>query len=107
MAACCSGPIMSAPSTPSRKLDNDVLFKGVICALIGAIILLAPYFSRSPDVQDLMRQAYIVGWFALALGIAFLVQFAVRYKKRRVLDAETANYLEQNQPKNKSKRRDK
>ena len=26
---------------------------------------------------------------------------------RRVLDAETANYLEQNQPKNKSKRRDK
>lgn len=98
---------MFASKTPSAKLDNDVLFKGIICALIGAIILLAPYFSRSPDVQDLMRQAYIVGWFALALGIAFLVQYGVRLKKRRALDAETASYLEQNAPKNKSRRRDK
>ncbi|WP_226858798.1 DUF308 domain-containing protein [Diaphorobacter aerolatus] len=95
------------PTTPSRKLDNDVLFKGVICALIGAIILLAPYVSRSPGVQDLMRQAYIVGWFALVLGIAFLVQYAVRRNKRRVLDAETANYLEQNARQRKSSRRNK
>lgn len=94
---------MSASRTPSRKLDNDVLFKGIICALIGAIILLAPYVSRSPDVQELMRQAYIVGWFALALGIAFLVQYAVRLKKRRELDAETASYLEQNAERNTSK----
>ena len=101
MATRCPAPIMSAPTTPSRKLDNDVLFKGVICALIGAIILLAPYFSRSPDVQDLMRQAYIVGWFALALGIAFLVQFAVRLRKRRANQATIESYKEQNSKNNK------
>ena len=92
---------MPAPTTPSRKLDNDVLFKGVICALIGAIILLAPYFSRSSDVQDLMRQAYIVGWFALALGIAFLVQFAVRLRQRRANQATIESYKEQNSKNNK------
>lgn len=96
---------MPAPTSPSRKADNDVLFKGIVCALIGAIILLAPYVARSPDVRDIMVQARIVGWFALALGIAFLVQYAVRRNRRRVLDAETASYLEQNTPRGKSGRR--
>ncbi len=92
-------------SNPRSKPDSDMLFKGIVCALIGAIILLAPYFARSPDVQEMMRQAHIVGWFALALGLAFLVQFAVRRHKRRALDAETASYIEQNTPRSSSNSR--
>ena len=51
------------------------------CALIGLVILLAPYVARSDSVRELMAQATLVGWFALVLGIAFGVQYAVRRAK--------------------------
>lgn len=86
---------MPLPPPPTRKPDNaanrlasskankELLFKGVLCALIGAIILLAPYLARSPSVQELMAGASIVGWFSLVLGCAFIGlylrrQFAAR-----------------------------
>lgn len=62
----------------ARKADKELLFKGVTCALIGLVILLAPYIARSDSVRELMGQATLVGWFALALGIAFGVQYGVR-----------------------------
>ena len=55
--------------------DADLLTKGVICALIGALMLLAPYVARSDTVRELMRQAYLVGWFALLLGLAFIGRY--------------------------------
>ncbi|GKS83578.1 MULTISPECIES: hypothetical protein [unclassified Acidovorax] len=69
---------------PDQKHDKELLFKGVTCALIGLIVLLAPYVARSSSVADMMRQAYLVGWFALVLGGAFLVRYAMRrYGGRR------------------------
>ncbi|KAB2891188.1 MAG: hypothetical protein F9K35_18795 [Burkholderiaceae bacterium] len=62
------------PSTPRPKQDSEMLFKGVVCALIGAVILLAPYLARSSSVQELMRQASLVGWFSLVLGGAFIMR---------------------------------
>ncbi|ADU99753.1 hypothetical protein HF896_12585 [Alicycliphilus denitrificans] len=62
------------PATPPHKQNAEMLFKGVVCALIGAVILLAPYIARSPSVQELMRQAALVGWFSLVLGVAFIVR---------------------------------
>jgi uncharacterized membrane protein HdeD (DUF308 family) len=62
------------PSSPRQKQNSEMLFKGVVCALIGAVILLAPILARSPSVQDLMRQASLVGWFALVLGGAFIAR---------------------------------
>lgn len=62
----------------ARKSHQEMLFKGVTCALIGLVILLAPYVARSGSVRDLMQQAHLVGWFALVLGLAFLVQYGVR-----------------------------
>ena len=53
------------PSSDPRKQDSELLLKGVICTLIGAIILLAPHVARSPDVRELMAQVYLAGWFAL------------------------------------------
>jgi len=77
---------MPAPLDTSRKAnatkaDKELLFKGVTLALIGLVILLAPYVARSSSVRDLMTQAALVGWFALMLGIAFGVQYGLRRAK--------------------------
>lgn len=76
---------MPTPHTPSSaaaaKADKELLFKGVTCALIGLVILLAPYIARSGSVRELMAQATVVGWFALVLGIAFGVQYGLRRAK--------------------------
>ncbi len=60
------------------KADKELLFKGVTCALIGLVIVLAPYIARSGYVRELMGQVAAVGWFALVLGGAFIVQYVVR-----------------------------
>ena len=77
---------MPAPLDTSRKpkatkADTELLFKGVTLALIGLVILLAPYVARSSSVRDLMTRAALVGWFALVLGIAFGVQYGLRRAK--------------------------
>ena len=66
------------PLTEVSKADKDLLIKGILCALIGAIILLAPYVARSNSVQELMGGASAVGWFTLALGCAFIALFGRR-----------------------------
>lgn len=81
---------MPLPPPPTQKPDNaanrlahdkankDLLIKGVLCALIGAVILLAPYVARSSSVQELMAGASVVGWFSLVLGLAFIGLFVRR-----------------------------
>lgn len=68
----------TTPPAATSKADKELLFKGVTCALIGLVILLAPYIARSEGVRELMAQATVVGWFALVLGMAFVVQYGVR-----------------------------
>lgn len=79
---------MSLPDTPSsrsasRKADIELLIKGVTCAVIGLVILLAPQFMAPGGIVQMMAQSYLVGWFALLLGTAFIVLFAVRRSKAR------------------------
>lgn len=69
------------PRIPSRQRDknaNDLLIKGIVVALIGLAVLLAPYFSQSPEMQAILAGSTLVGWFALVLGGAFIVQYALR-----------------------------
>ena len=66
------------PASPADKADKELLFKGVTCALIGLVVLIAPYVARSPSVQDIMAQSALVGWFALVLGGGFMVRYAMR-----------------------------
>lgn len=68
--------------TPHTKQTKELLFKGVTCALIGLVILLAPYVARSDSVRELMGQATVVGWFALVLGLAFMLQYGLRRRRR-------------------------
>lgn len=74
---------MPLPSAPQKsKARNEILIKGLTIALIGIIILLAPVFKPESGIGQLFAQSYLVGWFALVLGLAFIGQFMwVRFKK--------------------------
>ncbi len=75
------GAMAHPPRIPSRQRDkntNDPLIKGIVIALIGLAVLLAPYFSKSPELQTILAGSALVGWFALVLGVAFIVQYVLR-----------------------------
>jgi len=61
--------------------DNDLLWKGVICAAIGLAVLLSPYFMKSSALIAVVSGSALVGWFALVLGCAFVVQYLLRRRK--------------------------
>lgn len=46
--------------------------RGFLCILIGAAVLIAPNFLSSPGWRETIEGAYVVGWFALVLGIALV-----------------------------------
>ena len=84
-------PLPAAPQTPANNLannsqnhrklaqaNNELLFKGVLCMLIGLGVLVSPYFITSPGMQGIVAQSALVGWFALVLGVAFAGQYARR-----------------------------
>ena len=75
-------PTPPNPQQPS-KADKELLFKGVTCAPIGLVIVLAPYIARSGDVRELMGQVVAVGWFALVLGLALLARPALQWLRRK------------------------
>ena len=68
-------------TTDAAKAEKDLLFKGVLITLVGAAILIGPYFARSPAVQELLDGMRVVGWFALILGVAFLGQYFLRRRR--------------------------
>ncbi|MDP3165971.1 MAG: hypothetical protein Q8N06_11045 [Hydrogenophaga sp.] len=74
-------PASSSTQSTASKANKELLFKSVTLALIGLVILLAPYIARSTSVRDLMSQAALVGWFALVLGVGFGVQYGLRRAK--------------------------
>ena len=71
-------PNNAATRQSQRKADNELLFRGVLCVLIGAGVLLWPYFTMSSSVQDMLQRTSIVGWFALLLGCGYVAVFARR-----------------------------
>ncbi|MES2954158.1 MAG: hypothetical protein V4711_01820 [Pseudomonadota bacterium] len=79
---------MPLPPPPTRrhsnKANNELLFKGCLCALIGLSVLVSPHFIKSPGMQGIVAGASLVGWFALVLGLAF----GGLYLKRRFASAQ-------------------
>lgn len=82
---------MSKPDSPTgksrTKANNDLLQKGIMIAFIGLAVLLSPYFMKSPQLQAIVADSYLVGWFALALGGVFIVQALTRRRKDRQAQA--------------------
>ena len=72
------GPPSTARDAKARKADAELLQKGILLALIGLAVLLAPYFIQSPGMQGIVASSAVVGWFALVLGAAFVVLYVVR-----------------------------
>ena len=56
---------------PKRQLRT--LERGILCLVIGAAVLLGPRFLQGTRWFAMVAGAYIVGWFALALGAALVV----------------------------------
>jgi hypothetical protein len=59
------------------KARKDLLIKGLLLCFIGAMVLLAPAFIHAPGIEAIAGSS-LVGWFALVLGLAFIVQWALR-----------------------------
>ena len=74
-------PLPSAPQKPKSR--NEILIKGLTCTLIGLIILITPYVKPGGGISQLLAQSSPVGWFALVLGLALMVQALVRRSKQR------------------------
>jgi uncharacterized membrane protein HdeD (DUF308 family) len=67
---------------PPRQLR--LLERGILCLLIGLVVLLAPYVLQGTRWFDMVAGAYLVGWFALVLGVALVgVDLVQRAKARR------------------------
>ncbi len=73
---------MNPSTTPSKesskKADTELLFKSLLCALIGLAVLFSPAFMGASAFRTTVASAALVGWFALVLGCAFGVLYAVR-----------------------------
>ena len=76
-------PTRPLTNTKSSKADKVLLFKAVLCVLIGLGVLISPYFIQSPGMQSIVAQSSLVGWFALVLGIGFGVAYARRVMRAR------------------------
>jgi hypothetical protein len=76
-------PTRPLTNTKSAQADKELLFKAVLCVLIGLGVLISPYFIQSPGMQGIVAQSSLVGWFALALGIGFGIAYARRLMRSR------------------------
>lgn len=59
-----------------KAVNQALLHKGVLCALIGLAVLVSPSFIKSPALQQAVGGSSLVGWFSLVLGLAFVGQYA-------------------------------
>lgn len=74
----------SQRSKPSaHPLNNDMLVRGVILALIGLILIIAPHFMSATPTRELFEHARIPAWFSLVLGAAFIGQYALRRRNEK------------------------
>lgn len=71
-------PVNPSTKDSAKKADAELLFKSILCALIGLAVLLAPSFMSASGFRATVASASMVGWFALVLGCAFGVLYAVR-----------------------------
>ena len=80
-------PLPQAPTQKSvnkinTKANNELAIKGILCIMIGLGVVVSPYFITSPGMQSIVAQSAVVGWFALALGLAFVGLYASRRMAR-------------------------
>jgi hypothetical protein len=65
-------------SSKKQRPNEDLLWKGVLLAVIGLIVLIAPYRLQSPQLRDIVAGAAGLGWLSLALGAGCLALWGWR-----------------------------
>ncbi|MDM0117024.1 hypothetical protein QTI66_33410 [Variovorax sp. J22R133] len=65
------------------KDNTQMLPRGVACIVIGIVVLLAPQFLQSPAYREMIGGAYLVGWFAIVLGVALVAVALFKRSKGR------------------------
>ena len=71
-------PAQKPVNKANTKANNELAIKGILCIMIGLGVVVSPYFIKTPDMQSIVAQSAVVGWFALALGLALLGVYARR-----------------------------
>ena len=71
-------PVNKPQTKVNAKANNELAIKGILCIFIGLGVVVSPYFIKSPGMQNIVAQSAVVGWFALALGLAFVGLYAKR-----------------------------
>ena len=71
-------PAQKPVNKANTKANNELAIKGILCLMIGLGVVVSPYFIKTPDMQSIVAQSAVVGWFALALGLALLGVYARR-----------------------------
>ena len=71
-------PAQKPVNKTNTKASNELAIKGILCIMIGLGVVVSPYFIKTPDMQSIVAQTAVVGWFALALGLALLGVYARR-----------------------------
>lgn len=63
--------------------NDQMLLRGMGCALIGVGVLLGPHVVRSQGWREMLASAQTVGWFALVLGGALMAVALLRNAKNK------------------------
>jgi len=66
---------------PKRQLRT--LERGILCLVIGAAVLLGPRFLQGTRWFEMVAGAYLVGWFAVVLGVALIVVELLKLGRKR------------------------
>jgi hypothetical protein len=74
----------TSPLQRNRKANNELLQKGLMLAFIGLAVLVGPHFMAPSNLRDVVASSAAVGWFAVVLGGAFVVRYAVRRSQGNV-----------------------
>ncbi|MCW5672482.1 MAG: hypothetical protein KIT86_22720 [Hydrogenophaga sp.] len=61
-----------------QRPSDDLLWKGVLLAAIGLIVLIAPHRLQSPQLREIVAGSAGLGWLALVLGAGCLVVWGWR-----------------------------
>lgn len=61
-----------------QRPSDDLLWKGVLLAAIGLIVLIAPHRLQSPQLREIVAGSAGLGWLALVLGAGCLVVWVWR-----------------------------
>lgn len=57
-----------------------MILRGLLCALIGAAVLLSPPYIASPGMRAAIAGSWLVGWFAVVLGGVLVAKGALRLR---------------------------